>query len=135
MSHFAFAGGILLLLLGTFKVSVLRASHKHGDKVEAATVKSGVVTKLTQESVARHQLPKHFLIFYSGVTSIVFSEALVASPLGTVICAGLACYLSLAVWLLTTKKDNPRPLLAIDTLLNLAPAICYAIAAAAWFVI
>ena len=134
-SHLVYSAGILLVILGTFRAFAVRASLKTGAGTTAATVKSGVVTPILPETASQMHLSKNFAVFFVGGISMVFSDALVVSSLGATICAGLAIYLGLEVWGKTTRGDNARPLLAIDTLLYLAPAVCYAIAAILWIVI
>jgi hypothetical protein len=134
LSHLVFAGGVLLLLHSAFHIHVVRTARRLGT-LGGTTLKSGVASPITAQTIELHLLPKRFLVIFFGVVAVSFSEALASTSLGVAICAGLAFYLGLEVWALTSKQSNPRPLFALDTLLYLAPALCFAAVAVAWFVI
>jgi hypothetical protein len=128
-SHFAFAGGLLLVLLGIFRLSVLRLLRSGAIKVSATTSETGVTRAHSPEHLAAMNLPKVFLIFCCAAISLIYPAELGGSQLGVAFSACLAGYFALEVWATT------RPFFAIDSLLFLLPAICYTAVVALWFVI
>jgi hypothetical protein len=123
-SHLVFAGGAFLVLLGIVKALVLLSFHSPDSKIAAAIVRSGVVKQLAPATLMRFETPNIFLCWWGGALSIAFAEQLGDIPLGVLMCAGLACYFALGLWALTTKQD-PRPLFSFDTLVLLAPGVCF----------
>ena len=134
-SHFAFAAGLLLVLLGIFRLNVLRVLRSGAIQVSATTSGVGVPKSHTPRHLAAMNFPKVFLIFCCAAISLVYPAELASSSLGIALCACLAGYLALEVWALTTQGETSRPILAIDSLLFLLPAICYAAVVALRFVI
>jgi hypothetical protein len=113
------------VLLGIVKALVLLSFHSPDSKIAAAIVRSGVVKQLAPATLMRFEAPSIFLCWWGGALSIAFAEQLGGTALGALMCAGLACYFALGVWGLTTKQDNPRPLFSFDTLVLLAPGVCF----------
>ena len=120
---------MFLLLLGAVKTLVLLTFHSPESKIAAATVKAGVVKEIPPSTLMRIEVPGIFLCCFGGALAIVFAERIAGDPLGTLICAGLACYFALGVWALTTKRNDPRPLLSVDVLVQFAPGACFLLAA------
>ena len=114
-----------MLLLGVVKTLVLLTFHSPDSRIAAATVKAGVVKEIAPSTLMRIEVPNIFLCCFGGALAIAFAERLAGDPFGVLICAGLACYFALGVWALTTKRDNPRPLLSVDVLVQLAPGACF----------
>jgi len=133
MSHVVFAAGVLLLVNSAFQILVVRAARRQGT-LGSTTLRGRTASPITAPIVELHLLPKRFLVVFFGLVSIAFSEAFATTAFGVVICAGLSSYLGLEVWAMTRAQLSPSQLFGLDTLLYLAPSICFAVVAASWFV-
>jgi hypothetical protein len=134
-SHFVFAGGTLLLLLGVFKSLVLSNLGRPGARIQAATIQSGEVKVMKSSTAARMQIPEIFITLLGGCIAVAFADEIGSGLLGATICGGVALYFALEVWVVTTKPVNPRPIFALDTILLIAPAACLIAAAISGVVI
>ena len=132
-SHFAFAAGFLLVLLGLFRLNVLRVLRSGAIQVSATG--AGATRSHSPSHLAAMSVPKVFLIFCCAAISLIYPAELSETQLGVALCACLAGFFSLEMWAITTQGDSPRPVLAIDSLLFLLPAGCYAVVVVLWFVI
>ena len=119
---------------GAFKTLVLLHLRKPESKVGAATIQAGVVKEISQATLSRMQLPALFLTYFGGLVAVAFADHIGGSHFGAIICLGLFFYFALEIWVDTTKP-SPRPFLAADMLLQIAPAICFLAAGVAWFAI
>jgi hypothetical protein len=128
MSSFVLTAGFLLLGTLVFQVYATRA-------VTSVSIRPGQVTRIAGRTVSLLKLQRRFPIFLFCVLTLCFPDLIAKSGFGAAFCAGIAIHLGLNILTRTyIMPGKPRPLFAPDTLLYLAPALCYAASAGAWLV-
>jgi len=135
MSPLVSTAGILLFGNLLFQIFASHVGRKRGIRLTSATVRPGEATPVSALTASLYKFQRQFVTFLFCALTLGFPELLASTAFGAAFCAGIAVYLGLTVLSLTTKTDAPRPMFALDTLLYLAPALCYALSAGVWLVI
>jgi hypothetical protein len=125
MAGVVFVGGVLLLALNAFSVLSLSQKDIGGyaeDKAWAA-------------SRGLHRAAWIYTRIFFGTLSVIYSDDLTSSRLGSAICLGIAIHLGINGWALIRTPSENRAAANILIALTLLSAMCYLVGAVSWYVI